>query len=324
MVSLDQGDVSRPIKYNLEPLPSLAGVASESANPGDIVNIITRMEMFSKEQDSTQEKPKQTLDDFHLMVRHQIHSLLSEWVFPRILKMFSTNTVPKDFFLMGVYAEMYSDETKNKLLINEDTGFKVLYRLEKGVVRKPGAVVTLGDVKEVVGIEKEDKDPNAATIMLVIAKDGWFGSFDYTYNRGYAQEKIDRAINFFSAAKENLDSSNIQAFYESLWSCSELLAESLLLLHRRIEFGENVHKVILERFEGFCKQYNYGYIDDYKLIAEVRKPARYGSPHKWDEKWELEAPRLLQSTREFLGSVLNSLKEIDVVPSNQDYGEYIL
>lgn len=303
-------------KYNLEPLPSLAGVATESGKSGDLIKVLTRMELFSSTQ--------QASDDAHLMARYQISHLLSDWVFPRVLEMFSANAVPKDFFLFGVYAEMHSDETKNKLLINEDTGFKALYRLEKDVKLKAGAPVALRDVKGVEGIEKEDVDPNAATIMLVYSKEGWFGRFDYTYNRGYAREKIDRAIKFFSGAKDNLDSSNFQTFYESLWSCSELLAESLLLLHRRIKFGENKHNVILERFEGFCKQYNYVYINDYKLIAEIRKPARYGSPHKWDEAWEQEAPRLLQSTREFLGIVLDFLKEMDVVRPDQDYGEHIL
>ena len=131
-----------------------------------------------------------------------------------------------------------------------------------------------------------------------------------------AQQKIDRAINFFSASAESLSKKNFQAFYESLWSCAELLAESVLLLNMPIELKTS-HKDIQKRFEGFCENHNYNYIEDYNQISTIRAPARYGPPHPWSLKWEKDAPRLLQSTREFLGVVLTFLQERDVTPSEQ-------
>ena len=298
---------TKQMKYNLESIPSIHGIAIKSMQKGDIGPALTRLALFSDTQ---------APDDYIIMAKHQMSNLLSDWVFPRILQEFSTSVVPKDFSLYAVYVEMHSEQSKNKLLINEDTGFKIKCVPKTGMKFKPDDKVMIGDVEGLVSIEKEDKDPNAATIMLAYSRGGWYGSFDYTYNRGHTQQKINRAINFFSAATESLKKTNFQAFYESLWSCSELLAESVLLLNMPIELKTS-HKGIQKRFEGFCKNYNYNYIENYKQISEIRESARYGPPHPWSPKWEKEAPRLLQSTREFLGVVLTFLQERDVILSRQ-------
>ena len=170
----------KQVKYNLESIPSIHGIAMKSMQKEERGVALTRLALFSD---------MQAPDDYIIMAKYQMTTLLSEWVFPRILQAFSTNVVPKDFFLYAVYVEMHSNPSKNKLLINEDTVFKIKCTLKTDVKINPDDKVAIGDIEKIISIEKEDKDPNAATIMLAYSKDGWYGSFDYTYNRGQCATK---------------------------------------------------------------------------------------------------------------------------------------
>ena len=295
-------------KYKLEPIPSLSGFTLKSMQRGEVGPIVTRLTLFNTIN----------MDDDHIIMgKQQISSILSDLVFPRILNAFSTKMVPEHFFLHAVYIEMHADESKNKVLINEDTHFALTCKLKKGVKLMENDAVTTVDIDHFTSIDKEDRDPNAAAIMLALNSAGWFGAIDLIYNRAITQEKITRAIDFFRAASEELKSSNIKPFYQSLWSCNELLAESLLLLYNFIKL-KTPHNKIKKNFEGLCKNYNFAYINDYNKIYQIRNPARYGPPHQWSDKWEKEAPKLFQSTANFLGFVLTFLSDRGVVPSNQD------
>ena len=295
-------------KYELEPISSLSGFTMKSMQRGEVGAMVTQLTLLN-----TIDKD----DNYIVMGKQQISSIVSDLVFPRILNAFSTKTVPENFFLSAVYIEMHADESKNKLLINEDAHFTLTCKLKNGVKLMENDAVTIADIDHFTSIDKEDKDPNAATIMLALNNDGWFGAIDLIYNRAITQEKITRAIDFFRAATEELKTSNIKPFYQSLWSSNELLAESLLLLHKFIEL-KTPHNKIKKSFEIFCKNYSIAYINDYNKIYQIRDPARYGPPHKWNDKWEKEAPKLLQSTANFLGFVLTFLGDRGVVPSNQD------
>ena len=295
-------------KYELKPITSLSGFTLKSMQRGEVGPMVTQLTFFN-----TIDKD----DNYTLMSKQQISSILSDLVFPRVLNAFSAKTVPENFFLYAVYIEMHTDESKNMLLINEDTRFALTCKLKKGVELMKNDAVTTSDIAHFISIDKDDKDPNAATIMLALNDDGWFGAIDLIYNRVITQEKITRAIDFFRAAAEELKTSNIKPFYQSLWSCNELLAESVLLLHKFIEL-KTPHKNIKKRFEGFCNNYNFAYINDYNKICQIRDPARYGPPHQWSDKWEKEAPKLFQSTAKFLGFVLTFLGDRGVVSSNQD------
>ena len=295
----------RELKYpKLEPMPSIIGTALTSAQGGDKIAILTQWSLLNTEN---------TTDEYIMMIKGRISSMLSDNIFPRILKAFSTKTIPKDFFLYAVYVEMHSDEQKNKILINEDTKFYAVCRPKVGLEIKKNDPITMGNIEELISIEKRNIDPNAATMMLMLNKHGWFGKADLIYNRKNTQMKINRAINFLESAKENLKQSNIDAFYQSLWDCTELLAESVLLLHNQIKLKAS-HQNIQTAFNEFCEIHRIRV--DYEKITQIRNSVRYGPPHPIYKNRTKDAPTLLRSIIDLHDFVLDFLKVREVIPTS--------
>lgn len=289
--------------------PSLVGFATKSYNDGDKASILTQLHFYNMKDKS---------DEDIITAHGQIYSTLSQWIFPLILKKFSDQKLPNNFLLYAVYIEMYPDETKNKLVFNDGIKFRILGRTKPGLKFKDGDPVLINDITEIISIEKIDRDPNAATIMLVLNNGGWFGSFDFIYNRQNVREKCDRAIEFFDSAHDNYKKSNYNAYYQSLWDCSELLAESLLLLHNQIKL-HTPHKKIREILKIFCGNHNLTFFEDHEKITRIRDHSRYGPPHPKYDNSESDAKYLLEKTHNFLKFVLDFLKQRQVEPSDKKF-----
>jgi HEPN domain-containing protein len=293
--------------------PSLIGFVTKSYKDGDWASIVTQLSFYNT---------KNTTDEDITTAKIQIYGMLSQWIFPLILQKFSGQKLPDDFLLYAVYIEMHQDNTKNRILFNEDTKLRILCKLKPGLKFKNRDPVKINDIEEISYIEKLDKDPNAATILLIMNKGDWFGTFDFVYNRYYVKEKCERAIEFLDSAIENYKKSNNNAFYQSLWDCSELLAESLLLLHNQIKL-KTPHSQIRKVFKQFCEIYNLPFFDNYFKITEIRNNSRYGPPHPKHSNSEQDALHLLKETHKFFRFVLVFLKERQVEPSSKKFHEEI-
>ena len=256
-----------------------------------------------------------TSNELAMISKCQIDKLLAERIFPIILETFKEEKIPKEFVLYAVYVELYGDEKKNKISINEDTNFLVGCQIKKGIKIDKNDPVKTKDVEYFTSIDKPEKDPNAATILLVQKSGEWFGTYDLIYNRQYVKEKVDRAIEFYYSAQDNFKKSNTHPFYQSLWDCAELFIECLLLLHNQIKLGAE-HKQIKKVFEVFCDTHRIEYFKDYQKIREIRDSSRYGPPHPEPRDAAQESQRLLQSTYNFREYVLSFLKERQVVSSH--------
>ena len=294
-------------KYRIKgKIRSFVGFAVESAKPGDKVSILTQFSYFNHPDTSNEQA---------MMSKFQINKLLAERIFPIILETFKEEEIPKEFVLRAVYVELYGNERKNKISINEDTNFLVECQIKKGVKINKNDPVKAEDVEYFTSIDNPKKDPNAATILLVQKSGEWFGTYDLIYNRQYVKEKVDRAIEFYYSAQDNFKKSNTHPFYQSLWDCAELLIECLLLLHNQIKLKAE-HKQIKEIFEVFCNTNGIEYFKDYQKISKIRDNSRYGPPHSEPRDAIQESQRLLQSTYDFREYVLSFLKERQVVSSH--------
>jgi len=245
--------------------PSIIGFATKSVESGETASIATQLMLYNH---------KNVSDEDITIAHSQIYSTLSQWIFPFILKTFSNKKLPKDFVLYAVYIEMHSDETKNKILINEDTGFKIACKLKNKRELKKNDPIQMNEIDYLTSIQKEDEDFNAATILLMQVNGSWFGKFDIIYNRENVIKKLDRAIDFFNSAIQNLNNSNMTGFYQSLWDSSELLAESMLLLHNQIKLKAE-HKKIKQVFKEFCNVRQIAYFKDFEKIGQIRNNSRY-------------------------------------------------
>ena len=307
-----RGAPARKKKRRYPPIPgfpSIVGTALRSAKKGSSVDILTQFELYKDEQLSQSDG---------IFAQNAIHRLLSDQVYPLILRVSEEWPDPRDFGLYAVQIVMHSREELNDVLVNEDVRLRVLCQLEREGARK-GDKVLVKDVREIDSIAEVDRDPDAATISLLRVRGQWFGKFDVIYNRGIAHQKLKRALKFLNdSARED---ASLEGRYNSLWSSCELLAESVLLLHNMLK-PKSTHESIRKRLEQLLKNHNMPYIEEYVEIAQIRDSLRYGPPHP-DRTREAKRKmaRLLDKSLEFAFFAMNFLERRQVGIGSDDTPE---
>ena len=280
--------------------PSIVGVALRSAKKGDSADILTQFELYRGEQLSQGDG---------IFAQNVIYRLLSDHVYPLILRVSEEWPEPRDFGLYAVQIVMHSKEELNDVLVNEDVRLRVLCQTSRKDI-KAGDYVLLKDIDEIVSISDVDRDPNTATISMLHVNGKWFGKFDVIYNRGIAHQKLKLALKFLNdSTREDV---SLEVRYNSLWSGCELLAESALLLHNMLKPKSN-HKSIRKGLEQLLKNHNLPYIKEYIEIAQIRESLRYGHPHP-DRSCEGEKKmaHLLDKSLEFAFFAMNFLERRQV------------
>ena len=290
-------------------LPSMVGTALGPAKEGSCVDVLTQFELYRREQLSQRDG---------IFEQNIIHKLLSDQVYPLILRAFEEWPDPKNFVLYAVQITMHPKEELNDVRVNEDVRLRVLCRATRGGIRK-GDDVFLKDIKEIVSISEVDRDPDAAAISLLQINGRWFGKFDLIYNRKTSQQKLRRALKFLSdATNEDI---HLESRYDLLWSGCELLAESALLLHNILK-PKSTHKNIQKGLEQLLKNHNVSYSKEYAEIAQIRESLRYGPPHPdRTREGEKKMARLLDKSLEFAFFAMNFLERRQVGIGSDDTPE---
>lgn len=286
--------------------PSLVGVPTEPGKAGGRVDILTQFNLYRSEQLSQNDG---------IFAQNVIHRLLSDYVYPLILRASGEWPDPKDFGLYAIQILMHSREELNDVLVNEDVKLRVGCRLEREGAG-PGDEVFVGDLKEIVSIGEVDRDPDAAAISLLRVRGQWFGKFDVIYNRNIAHQKLKRALRFLDDSTR--EDASLESRYNSLWSGCELLAESALLLHNMLK-PKSTHKDIKKGLEQLLKNHDMSYIEGYAEIAQIRDSLRYGPPHpdRSDEA-KRKMSRLLNESLEFAFFAIRFLEGRQVVIGSDD------
>ena len=297
--------MNKPRKFTIVRRPtSLTGFAmNEVKQGGHTVTTLTQFKLF---------KNIETNDV--TLYKSIINSYIADVAFPIVIESFSGKKIPNKFFLGSLYVEMFGDETKNKILINNDAEISAVCELKSKKKFKKNEPVKNSDIKYFTNLERKDGDPNAATILLAQHNNEWFGIFDLIYNRKYVKDKVERAIEFFNTATDSLKNKNYWPFYQNLWDCAELLIECVLLLHNLIKI-KTPHDKIKKSFKPFCKSNNINYDKIFEEVAEIRNNSRYGPPHPPNKSFKEYANYYHFKTAEFLSFVLSFLENRQVSPS---------
>ena len=274
--------------------PSLVGTALESAEKGEVVRILTQFELYRIEQLS---------QDDGIFVKNVIHGLLSNLVYPLVLRAFGDNPVPKDFDLSAVQIIMYSKAELNEVIINEDVKLDLVCKpAHKGL--KGGDEVLVKDIKEIVSINEPNRDPDAAAISLFRINGNWLGKFDAIYNRRIVHQKLERAVRFLKDSIQ--DSNTLESRYDLLWSGCELLGECMLLLHNTLK-PKSSHKQIQKMLGQLLRLHNLSYIEEYNEIAQIRESLRYGLRPDRSAEAKKKIRRLQDASMEFAAFAIGFL-----------------
>jgi hypothetical protein len=278
--------------------PSLVGFAEKSVSSGETANIVTAGVYF----------PNSDLNDpFVQSCKTHISHMMSEIIFPKLLHHFSHN-LPKNFYLHAVRIELFADEKQNTIYFNKEAKIKAKCKYVGGKQVAKNDLVKESDIEKILNLQCDERDPNAACLMLTFFRGNWIGIFDYHYNRKYASDKYQLAQTHLKAALNNYKKSDLIPFYSSLWDGYELLGESILLLHNQLKLKES-HQKISKLLHGFCKIRDLDYDIDFQDIREIRDFVRYGPPHTTNIDYEEKALTYLQKTANFSKYVESFLKE---------------
>jgi hypothetical protein len=283
MVELNQ----KPIKFN-----SFMGFAMNAAKEGEKVSIAFQMNC----KDSLDEVMKTSIGQ----------NILTDFVYPEIQRRVKEGKVDAEFKPYKAHLLMYSDETRNEILLNDDVRIKGLIKFRDGLNPTSGQIIKGEDIEELLGLYPNEKnDPNAAHIMLVRIGIKWYFACDLIYDRERVRKRFDTAKEFLKVAEFCFNEKLWGPFCDNLFSATELTVQSILLIHHNPFFSTNQdHDKTRELFTAHAENGNTNveFAKNHTKLWELRKQGRYqtGVNKKNFSIEENDAQKLLDVTKRMI------------------------
>lgn len=208
-----------------------------------------------------------------IMTQH----ILDDIVYPEVVKRVKEDSKRSAFPLRFAHIMMFSDETKNRIFLNEEVKIKARVELTREL--QAGDEVRVVDIKEIFSLYPLEKvDKNAANILLVKLKEKWYFAADLIYDREKVGQRYDLAHSFFKLAKLAVSEEHWGPLIDTLYTVTELCIQSILLLTFYEGYSlKQSHPKTMQLFEEFCKNGNFDikFFKHYKILYSQRKKARY-------------------------------------------------
>lgn len=245
--------------------PSLVGFATNSAKDGEKVGFIFQLNCT---------------DQFDEIGRMSIlQSLLDDLVYPEVMLQIKEGKLDLPFNLRKAHLLLYSDESRNEILLNNKVRIKGLVKFQDGRSVKIGEIVNEENIQEILGLYPDEKnDPNAAHIMMIKVQRKWYFAFDLIYDRERIRKRFEGSRKFMITA-EHCQKENLWGpFADNLFSATELAIQSILLLHHNPKFSLNQsHEDTHELVKAHADNGNIDteFVKNYEKLFELRKKGRY-------------------------------------------------
>lgn len=218
---------------------SITGISLSAAGAGEVVKISYRLNCKDETQVNRSIISRNMLDDL---------------VYPEIMKQVSKGTLSTNFRLRKVHVMMFSNESKNKLLLNGRTRFRVQIKpkaeMEKQLIRE-------NDIEEILGIyPSKENDPNAAHVMMFKFKGDWLISYDFTYNLEKSGKHVELAKGHIKLAEQALENREFGLSIRNQHKAAILSFQSILVLNNpRLSFKTNT-SMLTHIFSEYIKNGN--------------------------------------------------------------------
>lgn len=228
------------------------------------------------------------------------------WVVPEIERRKKTGTLPANFNLISAQVIFSGpfDKGRVKVRLNEEVKAVASMKLNRKI--KKGEIIYPRDIKDVGQIELTEEERNFAHFTILRLKENWLVAFDFRYNRRRAKQHIEVANQFIEVARFAEKRKFWNAFVDALFSATELLAKSELLLLPDLKIGS--HRAIQSKYSGLANlgNVNVDYKDALNKLSNLRNSARYlKSPFKLNKE---DALRYLGTVEEMLDYCLARLE----------------
>jgi uncharacterized protein (UPF0332 family) len=203
-----------------------------------------------------------------------VGQILDLWINPEIQRRREAGRITDDFRVHAVQVIMYLD-APTEIRLNEEIKAAV-----KGNFARPVAendLVSLDELEKIDSIELTKHDPNAGHVTMLFHHGSWFIAFDFRYNSARSSLHLEAAREFLDAAAVSAEKSHFRALIDNLFSATELMAKSLLLMHDQLVFTSKTHGIVHARYNQWGKLGNVDrrYTELLNRLASLRGSARY-------------------------------------------------
>lgn len=293
---------------------SVTGFALSSANPGELVSIGFQINVSDTNNEMTLTLTQGILDSV---------------VYPEIInRALEKKLDPKFQVLRYAHLIMFSNPSKNKLLLNDDVQIRALVECVDGKSVQVNDPIKATDIEKILAMYPSKKtDPNAAHILLAKLKGKWHFASDLIYSKKRVKNLVLTSEKFLDSATIALEKQNWGPFIDNLFSVNELLVQSILLLRYYQEYSKKQsHDKTSTLFKVFCESGNapIEFFENFDKLWKLRRPARYLEGTNGDE-FVLEskkAKEFVDVTIKIFEYVKNLIKNIDL-KSTPAHGHYI-
>lgn len=168
-----------------------------------------------------------------------INNILDDLIYPYIISQKNEKKIPFNFKLQMAQLVMHDDESKNKILLNEEVDFIGNVNLLNEKEYEKGVEIKYSDIRDVLGLYPSiDSDLNSANIMLLKFDRKWWIAGDFIYNKARCKKIIGESQKRLQESRLNLDAKRVKEFLEKLHEAVMYFLISYLLARRHIVFTE--------------------------------------------------------------------------------------
>lgn len=196
---------------------------------------------------------------------------------PEIAKRKEQNLISDDFTLLAAQALLFPDGRPHIVRLNDEVSVEV--KLKKGVDKKVKDLWPSRNEIEYIKLNEEEF-LDCGHVTMILFKDGFQISFDFSYNKQICAEHLSVAKQFLKTSKFALDNDFIFSFIDNSYSTIELLAKTNLLIEANQNMrGKTSHKTIKAAFnlrhKNTQNQFELSRRQIFNDLSDARKAARY-------------------------------------------------
>lgn len=196
------------------------------------------------------------------------------WINPEIQRRRNEGVLLEDFALFAAQVIINFDQP-TAVRLNEEVKAAVVGTFSKLV--EEGTQVSIDELDSITGVELTNRDPNAGHLTVLFHKGSWFVAFDFRYNAAICADHLAIARGFLDAARFSLDHQHVRVAIDNLYSATELMAKSCLLMHDQKILTSRTHGIVHARFNqwGYLGNVSPRYTALLNRLAETRVAAKY-------------------------------------------------
>ena len=193
---------------------------------------------------------------------------------PELEKRKIAGLIGDDFHIYLVQLLQPPDEA-NRVLFNEEVRGSALVRTTRDV--RQGDAVMMADLTHIEQFELPDDLLDCGHFTIIRAGDSWQMIFNFLSGRAKARDMLELADQYLQASLESARKGHSGPAVDSLFSSSELISKSELILHRSKAAKAKTHGVIASEINAWARQGNIdqAFVSLFNKLSQQRPNARY-------------------------------------------------